>query len=136
MAGSPSSHPTTPSSHGSRAAPVGADRITAARALAARSGAVVLLKGPGTVVADPSGRAAVNRTGSEALATAGTGDVLTGIVAAFLARGAPAFEATAAAAWVHGAAGDSVRDLTGPTGLVASDLVVAIAPTLLALYDN
>jgi len=116
--------------------PVGDDRIGAARALAASSGAVVLLKGPATVVADPGGRAALNPTGSEALASAGTGDVLTGIVAAFLARGVPAFEAAAAAAWVHGAAADGVRELTGPTGLVASDLVAAIAPTLLALYDN
>ena len=77
----------------------------------------------------------INPTGSEALASAGTGDVLTGIVAAFLARGAPAFDATAAAAWVHGAAADAVRDFTGPTGLVASDLVAAIAPTLLALNE-
>ena len=67
--------------------PVGDDRIGAARTLAASSGAVVLLKGPGTVVADPAGRAVINPTGSEALASAGTGDVLTGIVAAFLARG-------------------------------------------------
>ncbi len=59
--------------------------------------------------------------------------MLTGIVAAFLARGAPAFAATAAAAWVHGAAADAVREVTGPTGLVARDLVGAIAPTLLAL---
>jgi NAD(P)H-hydrate epimerase len=117
-------------------APVGNDRIAAARALAARSGAFVLLKGPGTVVAEPGGRAAINPTGSEALASAGTGDVLTGIVAAFLARGTPPFEATAAAAWVHGAAADAVRDFTGPTGLVASDLVVAIAPTLLALNET
>ena len=116
--------------------PVGADRIAAARALAARSGAVVLLKGPGSVVADPSGRAAINPTGSEALASAGTGDDASEHVAAFLARGVPAFEAAAAAAWVHGAAADAVRDLTGPTGLLASDLVAAIAPTLLALNDN
>jgi len=115
--------------------PVGEDRVAAARALAARSGAVVLLKGPGTVVAEPGGRAAINPTGSEALASAGTGDVLTGIVAAFLARGAPVFAGTAAAAWVHGAAADAVREVTGPTGLVASDLVGAIAPTLLALDE-
>ena len=71
-----------------RRQPVGEDRVAAARALAARSGAVVLLKGPGTVVAEPGGRAAINPTGGEELASAGTGDVLTGLVAAFLA-GAP-----------------------------------------------
>ena len=67
--------------------PVGDDRIEAACTLAERSGAVVLLKGPGTVVAAPGGRVALNPTGGAALATAGSGDVLTGIVAGFLARG-------------------------------------------------
>lgn len=116
--------------------PVGDDRVAAARHLAGRSGAVVLLKGPGTVVADPGGRAAINPTGSAALASAGTGDVLTGIVAAFVARGVPAFEAAAAAAWVHGAAADHAELTTGPTGLAANDLLAAIAPTLLALHNN
>jgi NAD(P)H-hydrate epimerase len=115
---------------------VGADRVAAARDLARAAGAVVLLKGPGTVVADADGRAVVNPTGTEALATAGTGDVLTGIVAGFLARGALPFEATAAAAWVHGAAADRVRAVTGPSGLVASDLLGEIAPTLAALAGD
>jgi NAD(P)H-hydrate epimerase len=114
----------------------GPDRVAAARSLARATGAVVLLKGPGTVVADAGGRAVVNPTGSEALATAGTGDVLTGIVAGFLARGAPAFAAAAAAAWVHGAAADRVRAVTGPSGLVASDLLGEIAPTLAALAGD
>jgi NAD(P)H-hydrate epimerase len=111
----------------------GADRVAAARELARTTGAVVLLKGPGTVVAEPGGRALVTPTGSEALATAGTGDVLTGVVAGFLARGVSPFEAAAAGAWVHGAAADRARAATGAEGMVASDLLAEIAPTLLAL---
>jgi NAD(P)H-hydrate epimerase len=116
--------------------PVGEDRIAAARELAAAAATVVVLKGPGTVVAAPDGRVAINPTGSEALASAGTGDVLTGVVGAFLARGLEPFAAASAAAWVHGAAADRARGTTGSSGMVASDLVDAIAPTLSALDDN
>ncbi|MET0920608.1 MAG: NAD(P)H-hydrate dehydratase [Acidimicrobiia bacterium] len=108
--------------------PVGVDRITAAQTLADRAGAVVLLKGATTVIAEPAGsggRVILNVTGTPDLATAGSGDVLTGIVAAFVARGVPAFEAAAAAAWVHGRA----AELVGP-GLVAGDIVDALASTL------
>ena len=80
--------------------------MVAAQALAERAGAVVLLKGPGTVVASPDGAVALNPTGGAALATAGSGDVLTGIIAGFLARGLDAFRAAAAAAWVHGRTAD------------------------------
>jgi NAD(P)H-hydrate epimerase len=107
-------------------APPVPDRLAAARELAAATGAVVLLKGPGTVVADPGGRAAVCPLGGPWLASAGTGDVLTGIVAGFLARGMPAFEAAAAAARVHAES----ADLAGHTGLVAGDLVDAIPAVL------
>jgi NAD(P)H-hydrate repair Nnr-like enzyme with NAD(P)H-hydrate dehydratase domain len=108
---------------------VGPDRLAAARALAADAGAVVLLKGPGTVVADPAGRAAICPLGGAWLASAGTGDVLTGIVAAFLARGVAPFEAAAAAAFVHAAA----ADLAGHTGLVAGDLVGALPDACTAI---
>jgi ADP-dependent NAD(P)H-hydrate dehydratase / NAD(P)H-hydrate epimerase len=117
--------------------PVGDDRVAAARRLADRAGAVVLLKGPATVVAEPAGardpggaRVALNPTGTAALATAGSGDVLTGVIAAFLARGVPAFEAAAAAAWVHGRAGSVAAATVGENGVVASDLTGAIARTL------
>jgi hydroxyethylthiazole kinase-like uncharacterized protein yjeF len=111
--------------------PVGGDRIAAARALADRSGAVVLLKGPGTVVAEPGeeGRVVVNSTGGAELATAGSGDVLTGVIAGLLARGMTPFAAAAAAAWVHGRAADRLAETSGP-GFVAGDLVEAIPPTL------
>jgi NAD(P)H-hydrate epimerase len=101
------------------AAPAGAARADAVRDLAARLGAVVLLKGPVTVVADPAGDVRFSRTGTPALATAGTGDVLTGVIAAFLAQGLPPLEAAALGACAHGAAA-----LAGPrVGLVASDLL-------------
>jgi ADP-dependent NAD(P)H-hydrate dehydratase / NAD(P)H-hydrate epimerase len=100
-------------------APPGEDRVAAARSLARDSGAVVLLKGPTTVVAAPDGRVLLVRAGDQRLATAGTGDVLTGLVAAHLALGAAPLEAAAAAAQVHGDA----ALLGARRGLVASDLV-------------
>jgi hydroxyethylthiazole kinase-like uncharacterized protein yjeF len=106
--------------------PVGDDRIAAARRLAERAGSVVLLKGSRTVVADPTGWAVVNPTGGPSLATAGTGDVLSGIVGALAARGVPAFEAAAAGAWLHGRAAVSA----GHAGLVAGDLVDALPDVL------
>lgn len=99
-------------------APPGADRLEAVRTVARRCGAVVLLKGSVTVVAAPDGRALLAGAGSPRLATAGTGDVLSGVIGAFLARGVPALEAAGIAAHVHGrAAGDGRSD-----GLVAGDL--------------
>jgi ADP-dependent NAD(P)H-hydrate dehydratase / NAD(P)H-hydrate epimerase len=96
----------------------GPDRLAAARELAAATGAVVLLKGPATIVAEPAGAVLITTAGDERLATAGTGDVLSGIVGALLAQEVPAFRAAAAAAWLHGSAAQR-----GPVrGLVASDL--------------
>jgi NAD(P)H-hydrate epimerase len=106
--------------------PVGPDRVAAARRLAAGTRATVLLKGPGTVVADPDGRALVADTGGPWLASAGTGDVLSGIAASLLARGLGPLRAGAAAAWLHGRA----ADVAGHTSLVAGDLVGAL-PTVL-----
>ena len=97
----------------------GADRLSAARRLAASASATVLLKGPTTVVADPAGAVRIVTSGDARLATAGTGDVLSGIIGALLARGVPALEAAAAGAWLHGRAGS-----LGPAeGLVAGDLL-------------
>ncbi len=102
--------------------PPGRDRLAATRAAAARAGAVVLLKGSDTVIASPDGRAAVNGTGTPALATAGSGDVLSGLIAALLAGGMPPWEAACAGAWLHGRAGEMLG-----VGLVAEDLPAAIA---------
>jgi len=99
-------------------APPGRDRIAAARALARDCGCIVLLKGPATVVAEPGGDALVVTAGDERLATAGTGDVLAGIVGTLLAQRVHPFHAAAAGAWVHGRAARF-----GPAvGFVASDL--------------
>jgi ADP-dependent NAD(P)H-hydrate dehydratase / NAD(P)H-hydrate epimerase len=108
---------------------VGEDRVAAARRLAERTGAVVLLKGTRTVVAAPDGRTAVNVTGGPWLATAGTGDVLSGILGALLARGVAPFEAAATGAYLHGRAGD----VAGHAGLVAGDLIEALPAVLSAL---
>lgn len=105
----------------------GPDRIAAAHRLAEMAGAVVVLKGPTTVVAAPDGRTLLVTNGSERLATAGTGDVLAGLIGAFLARGARAFEAAAAAAWVHA---DAAR--RSGTGLVAGDLIPLIPDVIAA----
>jgi hydroxyethylthiazole kinase-like uncharacterized protein yjeF len=101
-------------------ADVGPDRVGAARRLAADLGCAVLLKGEATVVADRDGTAFVNGTGTPWLATAGTGDVLSGVAGALLAAGLPAAEAGAAAAHLHGRAGQLAAE-RGP--LLAGDLV-------------
>ena len=97
----------------------GADRLAATRALARATSAVVLLKGSTTVVAAPAGRALLSAAGSARLATAGTGDVLSGVIAAFVAQGLETQDAAALAAHAHGAA----AGLCPERGLVAGDLV-------------
>ena len=111
-------------------ADVQADRTACARALAARFGAVAVLKGAGTVVAAPDGRLAINTSGHPVLATAGTGDVLAGTIAALLAgllrAGCPpdeaAWQAACAGVWLHGRAGECLARRQGPRGVPAGAL--------------
>jgi NAD(P)H-hydrate epimerase len=109
---------------------VGMDRVESARMLAARTHAIVVLKGPGTVIAAPTGEAFVNRTDSPALATAGTGDVLSGIIGGLVASGVAALRAAASGVYIHGRAAAAAH--TG-SELVATDLIEALPSTLEAL---
>jgi NAD(P)H-hydrate epimerase len=101
------------------------DRLTRARQAARQSGAVVLLKGPDTVIAAPDGRAAIEARAPADLATAGSGDVLAGLALGLLAQGLSAFDAGCAATWIHGQAAALVG-----CGLIAEDLITAV-PTIL-----
>jgi ADP-dependent NAD(P)H-hydrate dehydratase / NAD(P)H-hydrate epimerase len=108
------------------------ERLRHVRAAAELAHAVVVLKGDDTLVAEPSdtGRVTVSPGGSPALATAGTGDVLTGVIAALLAQGLPAFAAAAAGVWLHVAAGRAAAAaLGGADGVIASDVIAALAST-------
>jgi len=103
---------------------VQADRRASVEEAARDYGCPVLLKGARTLIADPSGRLAVNTTSNPGMATGGSGDVLSGVIAALLAGKLPPWEAAAAGAYLHGLAGDLVAAKQGgPAGLIATDLV-------------
>jgi hydroxyethylthiazole kinase-like uncharacterized protein yjeF len=116
---------------GATAQIVQADRLTAARRIAERFHAIVILKGSGTVIARPDGHVAINTTGNPALATAGTGDVLAGICGALLAQGWETWQAALAAPWLHGQAADMlVQQGIGPVGMTAGELIPGVRQTL------
>ncbi len=131
---SPRRAPTVLTPHGGEFArltgvPTQPDRIAAARRLAATTGAVVLVKGPSTLVAEPGGRVLFAASGSARLATAGTGDVLSGVIGALVVRGMPVAEASALSAHVHGLAGFEGYS----EGLIAGDLPELVAGVMSAL---
>jgi NAD(P)H-hydrate epimerase len=105
---------------------VNADRLGAARRFAREQSCILVLKGARTVVARPDGLLAICPTGNPGMATAGMGDVLTGIVVGLLAQGLPAWEAACAATYLHGLAGDLAAKQLGQAGMLASDLVAHI----------
>jgi ADP-dependent NAD(P)H-hydrate dehydratase / NAD(P)H-hydrate epimerase len=110
---------------------VNAKRLQHVRETARRAGAIVVLKGDDTIVAEPEGRVGISRGGSPALATAGTGDVLSGVLGAFLARGMAPFDAACAAVYAHAEAGRRAAVvLDGPDGVIASDVIDELPHTL------
>ncbi len=102
---------------------VQSDRIGTATGFAQKYGVTVVLKGSRTIVAYPDGWVHINTTGNAGMATAGTGDVLTGMIAGIAAQGVPAGDAAAAGVYLHGLAGDAAADLKGMYGMVAGDIV-------------
>jgi len=106
---------------------VQADRISAAKQLTQKYGAIIILKGSGSILAHPLGHIVINPTGNPALATAGTGDVLAGVCGALAAQHGNLWQSALAATWLHGAAADNlVAQGIGPVGLCAGELLVEI----------
>jgi ADP-dependent NAD(P)H-hydrate dehydratase / NAD(P)H-hydrate epimerase len=108
-------------------------RLASAREAAALSGAIVVLKGDDTIVAEPGGFAAVSRGGAPALATAGTGDVLSGVIGAFLAKQMEPFAAACAGVLMHVTAGQIAAEQLGPEGVIARDVIEALPRALNSL---
>lgn len=117
-------------------ATVQAQRLEIARELVARCGIYLILKGAYSVIYAPDGQRWINPTGNPAMATAGTGDVLTGIIGAFVCQGLPPLHAAQAGVYVHGAAGDVVRDQRGDRGLIASDIIEEIPGVIHSLVGG
>lgn len=117
-------------------AAVGADPEGAAKRLATASGATVVLKGFRSVIASPEGRTARVLSGNPGMASGGSGDVLTGVVGALLARGLPAWEAAGAGAFLHGLAGDLARERLGEEALAASDVSGALAEAIQVVTES
>lgn len=113
-----------------------ADAEDAARRLAERSGAAVVLKGFRSVVADPEGSAVRILSGNPGMASGGSGDVLTGVIGALLARGLSALDAARAGAFLHGLAGDLARERKGEEALVASDVVEALGEAIGVICES
>jgi hydroxyethylthiazole kinase-like uncharacterized protein yjeF len=105
---------------------VGRRRLGSARDAASQAGAIMVLKGDDTIVAEPEGRVGISRGGASALATAGTGDVLSGVVGAFLAKGMDPFHAACAGVLVHVRAGQIAAVDVGPEGVIARDVIEAL----------
>jgi NAD(P)H-hydrate epimerase len=113
------------------------ERLRHVRVAAEQARAVVVLKGDDTLVADPAGRVGVSRGGSPALATAGTGDVLTGVIAALLSQGQDAFVAATAGVFLHAAAGrEAARRQGAPEGVIATDVIAALSGARTGAYGD
>jgi hydroxyethylthiazole kinase-like uncharacterized protein yjeF len=115
---------------GGESADVEAHRLRSAREAASQANAIVVLKGDDTLVACPDGRVAVSPGGSSALATAGTGDVLSGLIGAYLAKAMDPFHAACAGVHVHARAGQIAAERIGPEGVIARDVIELLPPAL------
>jgi NAD(P)H-hydrate epimerase len=120
---------------GRDAATINADRIASAREAAKLCNCIVVLKGHQTLVAEPDGRVYVNPTGNPGMATGGMGDVLGGLIAAFLARDVDPLDAACAAVYIHGLTGDLLKEEMGDTGLAAGDLADRIPAAIKRLRE-
>lgn len=108
---------------------IGPDREEAAHVAAVRCNGIVVLKGATTIIAHPDGRTVINDRPNPNLATAGTGDILAGMISGLAAQSMPAFEASCAAVWMHAEAGEQIG-----RGLIASDIIDRL-PTILTALD-
>jgi NAD(P)H-hydrate epimerase len=113
-----------------------ADKVSAALASAKFFKAVVVLKGASTVIASPDGQAFINPTGCNSLATAGSGDVLAGIIGSLLAQGLTCFKAAVAGVYLHGRCGDLARKTIGETGTIAGDLINFIPQAITSVQEG
>ena len=121
---------------GMKVAEIQADRIEAVRGFCRRFHTFLVLKGAGSVIGEPSGQIFINPTGNPGMATGGTGDVLTGMVGAFLARGMSPLHALQAAVYLHGLAGDLARGEKGEEGLIAGDILEAVPSAILKVQHD
>ncbi|MFQ6672620.1 MAG: NAD(P)H-hydrate dehydratase, partial [Candidatus Tectimicrobiota bacterium] len=121
---------------GSDTATVQGDRVAAAREAAQRYGAVVVLKGARTVLADPDGAVAINLPGNPGMASGGVGDVLTGLIGGLCARRLEPYEACQAGVYLHGYAGDLAAEQVGEIALTASDLLEALPRALVEIIES
>jgi NAD(P)H-hydrate epimerase len=115
---------------------VNADRIGTATRFARERGVFVVLKGARTVIARPDGTVGISPTGNPGMATAGTGDALTGMMAGLLAQGLASWEAACSAVYLHGLAGDLAASATGQAGLIAGDVIEQIANALRSIHEG
>ena len=113
-----------------------ANRVEVVREAARVTNSIVVLKGHQTLIADPEGHVSVNPTGNPGMASGGMGDVLGGMIAAFLARGVDGFDAAATAVYLHGYAGDMVKEEMGDTGMAAMDLANRIPLAIRRLREG
>ncbi len=121
---------------GCSTAQINADRLNSAKQLADISGACIVLKGAASLVTFPDGKIFINTTGNPGMATAGSGDVLSGIIAALAAQGIPWEHAAQTGVYLHGQAGDIMAEQIGEYGLVASDLTIGIAHAIYEIIKN